>query len=147
MSDMSQYGSGILRAASQMERRRNDIDQAQEQQAQFGMVYGKALINGVGEAEFETSFPVVFVREPNFTYGHSLVPNEPLNSNAFPTCSATVIEYITTKMSDDRTYYTGARVACFITGPVGMKSYVNYQFCGTELRNPVFDSTEVTGQL
>lgn len=131
-----------MRINGLVERRREELGRVSEQQAKNGIVHGKSLISalaGFGQAVIEVSFPVVFTEEPVFTTGQALEANEYV-VDIVPSITSIVLDWRKRVLTDDRTYWIGARIGVRVEGWEGMQFWLHYQFSGISLQNPVVGS-------
>lgn len=126
---------------STIERRRHQLEQADEMTVRHSSVEGWAAVDGAGEAVVDVKFPVLFCERPVFTFGHELSDNVWPTQGAFPTVSATVVTWSFVTRGPTKRYWDGARLAVVVGGPDGMHSLLHYSFAGKAFRNPVLPDT------
>lgn len=140
----SQSQSLLQQAARNTARLRERDNRLSEQQAKNGIVHGQASIlhveAGVGHSIVDVSFPIVFMRQPLFVYGAVLPSSQWPDTGVFPDLGATVIDWQRQIQSDDREYFTGAKIACRTYGWANMEIFLNYLFLEVSFRNPVLST-------
>jgi hypothetical protein len=133
--------------ASATTRRGRSLESLAEQTVKNGMVHGFVEIDGTGEAMVDVTFPATFLEKPAFTFGFELADNTWPTDGAFPVYSASVITWVTSKRSNDRVYYLGARLGVVIFGVSDMRSILHYIAAGQKFTDPVNNDFSIGAPL
>lgn len=120
---------------------------------------GRSQLQGAGEATISITFPVTFIEPPILTASYTLAEGSVLEAGQFPIASIGVAAWGPNgegpEMPDAtdgqnyslRTYYTGAMLACVVTGPSVQNAYVNWVFMGIAITNPYTSGLDLVPQL
>lgn len=113
--------------------------------AQPYFVQGRFLCDGAGELVKDVSFPVVFTEEPFFAFGGRLEQNQVIVAGNYPTVSAVVLSFSVEKRGVSTELFRGARLIIVTTGEEDQKMWLQWQFSGMALVNPVGGGSSVGG--
>lgn len=146
----SEFTSSLARYRSMQARSSDDALRREDQTAKHGFIEGKVSVlcpsdASAGSAKVNVSFPVVFIEEPLFVYGAALDSTEwPDDGDVGfdPQLSGVVYDWEIVERSNDRKFWTGAKINCKVVGWPGMRIFLHYTFSGLSLRNPVFSSLD-----
>lgn len=120
-----------------LEGRRSDIERGKAVHAKNYEIDGRIEFTGVGEATFDARFPVwFFIDSPQMSFGAELTGNQALNEGTFPTVNV-MVQYWTTTIRNNITYYTGARFIIVIEGDDDITGLAHWTLRGTGLTNPL----------
>ncbi len=114
----------------------NNARQAR-QQAQTVTIYGHTSISGIGEANYDINFPVLFVEKPTFCPGLEFAEGSSALDLNYPTWGATVNRWIYKQIGNVR-YWVGASIVVSIAAQEGASFVVHHSFTGTALHSPGF---------
>lgn len=123
-----------------LEQRRNDIQRVEAASAQYTHVYGRIMVNGIGETVAEVRFPVIFSDRPFPFFGNEMDVAESARFEYFPTVTAIVSDWLTTGTGTARRY-SGAKLSIRTTGAASFhgsaeqRIFLSYTFAGVALTN------------
>lgn len=119
-------------------KRQQDVKSAQSDfSPREFMVCGRFRVDGVGMAAKDVSFPVQFTEEPSFWPGAVLEDNQSLTPNYWPEHHITVVQWYTQKNGIGNDLYKGARLLVVTRGSNDQRLWIDWNFMGVALVNPI----------
>ena len=98
---------------------------------------GQFLLDGMGEAEVQVSFPVKFSQKPLLSFAAEIRDGDMLITTQMPTVSMVVLRWIIEDRPPYSNMYTGAVLGIVTEGPVGSRVFVIWHMDGIAFSNPV----------
>lgn len=140
--DFARLGRQISQGNQQ---RAADTARVLDAQGSIYCVQGQFLTQGAGESIQTVNFPIMFVEKPLLYFGFEM-QGAAMAQGSFPQASAIVVQYFTTKLDDQREYFTSANIATVTKGPAGLEMWVSWLAMGQALGAPLFgDDTAESG--
>lgn len=99
-------------------------------------VSGVFTINGAGEARSDILFPVIFSRQPEITFGFTLLGDSDIRAGFAPSFSATVYDWNVIERPPFSRFYRGASLLITSTGPSITKFICNWTAIGMAFSSP-----------
>lgn len=109
------------------------------------VLQGEFLVQGVGEAIKDISFPVSFIERPHVYFGSNLAENQESIEGYYPIVQGTVLSYVTREEGIEKRFFDGAKIVAISSGVDTQQIWLNYMFIGMALVNPAGGQGTVDG--
>lgn len=121
-----------------LEEQRTAIARVEQAAAQSTWVFGRVLVEGVGETMIDIDFPVVYSNRPLPFFGNEMDIGDSPEFEYFPSVTAIISRWKRTYQGESERY-SGATIAVKTTGPLTLvgrrpqRIYLSYAFNGVAL--------------